>query len=76
MDPDNSPMAEVTDDLILASAIIDRMLAAISRKIFDLTADPEALVSIAIIVGLVFVVKNPVEPVKVGLELEPVLGMA
>ena len=69
-------MAEVTDDLILASVIIDRMLAAISRKIFDLTAVFEVLVSIAIIVGLVFVVKNPVEPVKVGFELEPVLGMA
>ena len=69
-------MAEVTDDLILASAIIDRMLAAISRKIFDLTADPEALVSIAIIAGLVFVVKNLVEQVEVGFEQEPVLGMA
>ena len=69
-------MAEVTDDLILASAIIDRMLAAISRKIFDLTADLEALVSFAIIEGLVFVVKNSMEPVGAGFEQEPVLGMA
>ena len=52
------------------------MLAVISRKIFVLTADPEALVSIAIIVGLVFVVKNPVEQVEVGFEQGPVLGMA
>ena len=52
------------------------MLAAVSRKIFDLTADFEALVSIAIIEGLIFVTKNPVEPVKAGFELEPALGMA
>ena len=52
------------------------MLAVISRKIFVLTADPEALVSVAIIEGLVPVVENPVEPVGVGFELEPVLGMA
>jgi hypothetical protein len=52
------------------------MLAAISRMIFDLTAIPKALVFIAIIEGLVFITKNPVEPVKVGFELEPILGMA
>ena len=52
------------------------MLAAVSRKIFDLTADFEALVFIAIIEGLVSAVENLVEPVEVGFELEPVLGMA
>jgi hypothetical protein len=52
------------------------MLAAISRMIFDLTAIPEALVFIAIIEGLVFVTKNPAEPVKVGSEQKLILGMA
>ena len=52
------------------------MLAVISRKIFVLTADPEALVSIAIIEVLISVVENSVELIEVGFEQEPALDMA